>query len=68
MKFLLPKKVSFYLEYYETLFRAFFWRRTNKEKNGIFAQNHGLTPLQKIFDFWDFKGMKFLLPKKVFFI
>ena len=67
MIFLLPKKVSFYLEYYETLFLAFFWRSTNKEENGIFGQNHGLTPLQNLFDFWDFKGMIFLLPKKVSF-
>ena len=47
MKFYCQKRFLLYLEYYETLFRAFFWRRTNKEKNGIFAQNHGLTPLRK---------------------
>ena len=65
--FYCQKRFLFYLEYYETLFLAFFWRNINKEENGIFGLNHGLTPLQKIFDFWDFKGMIFLLPKKVSF-
>ena len=57
INFLSPKKVSFYLEYYERFFSPFFDQEQIKKKNGIFGQNYGLTPLQKICDFWDVIGI-----------
>ena len=53
----------FYLEHY---FWPYFDQQQIKKKMEVLAKPW-VNPFEKC-DFWDFKGMKFLLPKKVSFV
>ena len=68
LDFLWPKKVSFLSGTLLNIISSLILTENNsRKKTTFFDQKHGLTPLEKC-DFWDFKRLHFLVPKKVSFL
>ena len=65
--FLQPRKAFFRSRILlKDIFLPYIIFKINREKQAIFCQNHGLTPLEKS-QFFDFFNFVFLQPRKAFF-